>query len=115
MEKERKPTKVWDNCIKIGETMKYDRRKLVVELVARDGVKMLNIREWYKAKRDETWKPAWHGILIPFAVPVDGVIHKPMKDVMRFVNEAIGMLATFSIDDPENAVYAVKKIKEARQ
>ena len=35
---------IWNNCKKIGEVKKSDRTKVVVELVARDGVKYINIR-----------------------------------------------------------------------
>ena len=32
---------IWNNCKKIGEVKKSDRTKVVIELVARDGIKYM--------------------------------------------------------------------------
>ena len=45
--------RIWDNFKEIGEVRKSDSIKFVIAAAIRDGVKYINIREFYKRKRDE--------------------------------------------------------------
>jgi hypothetical protein len=103
---------VWNNCKKIGEVKKSDRTKVVVELVARDGIKYINIRGWYIRKRDNEWRPALDGIAIPIDIPIDGKLARPIVDIMKMINTALDMAEEFPIEDEANAVWAEDKKKE---
>ena len=103
---------IWNNCKKIGEVKKSNRTKVVVELVARDGVKYINIRGWYIRKRDNEWRPALDGIAIPIEIPIDGKLTRPIVDIMEMVNTALDMAEDFPIEDEANAVWAEDKKKK---
>lgn len=103
---------IWNNCIKIGEVKKSDRTKLVVELVARDGVKYINIRGWYIRQRDQEWRPAMEGFAIPVSIPIDGNLSNPTEGLLKLINEALAKVEDFAIEDEANAVWAEDKKKK---
>lgn len=100
-----KPRRVWDNYKHLGEVLKSDRTKLVFELVARDGVKYLNIREWYCRKTDNVWRPSLKGLSIPIAIPVGDEIEMPVNILAEIAQEAIDLSSQFAIQDEENEVW----------
>ena len=51
--------RLWDNYAVIGEVRKSDRIKFVIGAGVRDGVKYINIREFYHKKSEDTWNPAF--------------------------------------------------------
>src|SRR5690554_6023130 len=102
---------IWNNCKRIGEVHKSDRTKLVVELVARDGVKYINIRGWYIRKRDNEWRPAMEGFAIPVNIPIDGELANPTEGLLKLINEALAQVEDFAIEDEANAVWAENKKK----
>jgi hypothetical protein len=104
-----KPKKIWDNCILIGDVFKSPSTKLRVELVAREGVKYVNIREWYKRKKDNEWKPGLSGFAIPVMIPIDGEVTAPAMDLITTIQEALDKAPSFEIDDEDNAVWSVPK------
>lgn len=97
--------KVWDNCKFIGEVQKTGSTKYKVELVARDGVKYINIREWYKRKRDNEYKPGRNGIAVPIEIPINEEVTDVISEFMRVVGLAINESNDFELEDEENAVY----------
>jgi hypothetical protein len=106
--------RLWDNCQIIGEVQKSEGKKYVVELVARDGIKYINVREWYKKKSESIWRPDRAGIAIPYMQPVqDGerVIY-PADDLMKLIKEADGLAPDFEIEDEDNMVWYVPKAKK---
>lgn len=103
---------VWDNCVLLGEIYKSNRTKLKVELVARDGIKYINVREWYMRKRDEVWKPGLTGFAIPIALPINENIEMPAQELLALMNKGMEMAADFAIEDPDNAVWYTPKAKE---
>ena len=103
---------VWNNCKKIGEVKKSNRTKVVVELVARDGIKYINIRGWYIRKRDNEWRPALDGIAIPIEIPIDGELAKPTEGLLELIQEALTHVEDFPIEDEANAVWAEDKKKK---
>lgn len=103
-----KPKKVWDNCVLIDEVLKSPSTKLRVELVARDGVKYVNIREWYKRKRDNEWKPGLGGFSIPVMIPIEGEVTTPAMDLITTIQEALDKAPSFELEDEENAVWSTK-------
>ena len=103
---------IWNNCKKIGEVKKSNRTKVVVELVARDGVKYINIRGWYIRKRDNEWKPALDGIAIPISIPIDGKLARPTEGLLELIQEALTHVEDFPIEDEANAVWAESKKKK---
>jgi len=103
---------IWNNCKRIGEVKKSNRTKVVVELVARDGVKYINIRGWYIRKRDNEWKPALDGIAIPIEIPIDDKLAKPTEGLLELIQEALAQAEDFPIEDEANAVWAESKKKK---
>lgn len=102
---EKKPKKVWDNCIFIGEVMKSDAKKIRVELVARDGVKYINLREWYKKKSDGVWKPGLAGFAMPVAIPINGKVEAPSNELQDLIKTALEQAPDFAIADENNEVW----------
>lgn len=101
--------KVWDNCILIDEVMKSPSTKLRIELVARDGVKYVNIREWYKRKRDNEWKPGLAGFAMPVMIPMDGEPDTPAANLYGAIEEALLAAPKFDLEDEANAVWTEAK------
>jgi hypothetical protein len=108
MSEDKKRVRVWDNCKHIGEVITSNRTKIVVELVARDGVRYLNVREWYFKKSTEEWKPGLAGSKIPIAIPVDGNITFPCNDLHKLIAAGVNSSRDFEIEDKENAVWYYK-------
>lgn len=106
---------VWNNCKRIGEVIKSERTKLVVELVARDGVKYINIRGWYIRKRDNEWRPAMEGFAIPVGIPIQGELERPTDELMKLIEEALSMADDFAIEDEANAVWTPKKPRKKKE
>lgn len=75
----KKPQVIWDNHRNLGEIRKSDNLKLSVDLVARGGVKYLSIREWYKKKGSDEFRPSAKGVVIPIKVPVEGKVVEPLS------------------------------------
>ena len=98
--------RIWDNRELIGELMKSSNTKLKVELVARDGVKYVNIREWYMKKSEGVWKPGMSGLAIPIEIPIENKLKWPMSEVIVLINAAFVQAVDFAIEDEANAVYA---------
>lgn len=106
-----KAKKIWDNYRVIGEVPKSTSIKLVVGAGIRDGVRYINIREFYKRKKDNEWMPGRDGITIPLIIPI--------KDGMERVNSysmlapvlahAATTLETMELSDEEHAVYYTPK------
>jgi hypothetical protein len=90
--------KVWDNCELIGEVMKSPSIKLRVELVARDGIKYINIREWYIKKSENVWKPGLHGFAVPVAVPIDGAVQTPTDTLCDLIAKGLEKAPEFALE-----------------
>lgn len=104
--------RVWDNYRVIGEVQKSDCIKFVVAAAVRDGVKYINIREFYMRKRDGIWKPGRDGITIPMLVPVEKgtVLIKPYKELIKLFDQAGEELRTMELYDEKTAVYIEDKV-----
>lgn len=110
-----KKRKVWDNYRVVGAVRKSNKIKLVVGVGCRDGVRMINIREFYNY-RDRGWKPGRDGIVVPLKVPVDKgtKINTPFTDLLQVLMEAVEVLQDLPLEDEENAVYAISVLKEKK-
>jgi hypothetical protein len=102
---ENKMKKVWDNCVTVGEVFKSPSTKLKVELVSRDGLKYVNIREWYKKKSDNVWKPGLSGFAIPILTTIGDERTAPTMDLICTMSKALEMSASFKLEDEANAVW----------
>lgn len=104
---EKKVKRLWDNYKVIGEVQKSSSIKLVVAAGIRDGVRYLNIREFYLRKRDNEWRPAKDGITIPLLIPInDGTqLIKPYDGFVQVIAEAKTELEKMELSDQNNAVY----------
>jgi len=105
--------KIWDNCIEVGSVQKSDAIKITVSAAIRDGVKYINLREFYKRKKDDVWMPGRDGITIPLLRPIkDGAeMIKPYEGLIRAMSRAADTLEDMELIDEENAVYAVEREK----
>lgn len=105
--------RIWDNYKVIGEVQKSGSIKFVVAAAIRDGVKYINIREFYIRKRDNVWMPGRDGITIPIAVPIESgkKIITPGKALTDLIDETVVALSTMELLDEANAVYTQKKEK----
>ena len=103
--------RLWDNYAVIGEVRKSDRIKFVIGAGVRDGVKYINIREFYHKKSEDTWKPGRDGITVPLRIPVDGAtqIIEPYSDFIKILAEAAEALEVMELEDEDNAVYIEQK------
>lgn len=113
MRKTNKPAIIWNNCKHIGDVHKSPWTKYKVELVARDGVKYINIREWYMRKKDSKWFPSSKGVVIPIAIPIEGVVQEPLQAVLALIKTTLNEAKSFKIEDHENTVWSVPRNKDA--
>lgn len=103
-----KPLKrLWDNYVVVGEVQKSSKIKFVVAAGVRDGVKYINIREFYFRKRDGEWRPAKDGITIPLLIPInDGTqLIEPYVELMQVLADTKDTLELMELSDPNNAIY----------
>jgi hypothetical protein len=109
-----KPKRLWDNYTVIGEVRKSDGIKFVVGAGIRDGVKYINVREFYLRKRDGIWNPGRDGITIPINVPIERgtKVIAPYIELIELFAETADALATMPLYDENNAVYAPRKVKK---
>lgn len=111
MSETQKQKRLWDNYKVIGEVKKSDKIKIVVGAGIRDGVKYLNVREFYFTKKDSTWKPGRDGITIPLSVPIENgtTVITPYTGLIDLFIKAAESLETMELYDENNAVYAPVK------
>ena len=105
--------RIWDNYKEIGEVQKSESIKFVIAAAIRDGVKYINIREFYKRKKDNVWMPGRDGITIPLVVPIKQGAERitPYSQMIEIIVKAVDELGTMPLADEANAVYITKKEK----
>ena len=105
--------RIWDNFKEIGEVRKSDSIKFIVAAAIRDGVKYINIREFYKRKRDAVWMPGRDGITIPLVVPINNGADRltPYSEMIELISKTATELETMELADEAHAVYITKKEK----
>ena len=110
---ETRMKRLWDNYREIGEVQKSNRIKLVIAAGIRDGVKYINIREFYFRQRDGVWKPGKYGITIPLEIPIEKGTKriKPYEEFTSLIILAAEALADMDLADEEHAVYMEVKNK----
>lgn len=106
--------RIWDNYKVIGEVKKSDSIKIVVAAAIRDGVRYINLREFYIRKRDNVWMPGRDGLTIPLMIPVKNGTEmlKTFEAIMPMFNAAAEELQVMPIEDAANAVYMQRKEKK---
>lgn len=106
--------RIWDNYKVIGEVQKSGSIKIVIAAAIRDGVKYINIREFYIRKRDNVWMPGRDGITIPLVVPINKGAERltPYAEMTDLIHKTVAELETMPLADEANAVYAEKKEKK---
>lgn len=119
MEQEKAPKlkRIWDNFIEVGEVRKSGSIKFVVAAAIRDGVKYINIREFYLRKKDNVWRPGRDGITIPIVVPINEGkerlnTYATMSDAIQ---KAAQVLSTMPLADKEHEVYMVMKERKKKE
>lgn len=106
--------RIWDNFKEIGEVRKSEAIKFVVAAAIRDGVRYINIREFYKRKKDNVWMPGRDGITIPLVVPINSGKDRltPYTEMYDLFSKAAAELDVMPLADEANAVYVTKKEKK---
>lgn len=108
------PKRIWDNYIVVGEIQKSSSIKFVVAAAVRDGVRYINIREFYIRKTDGVWKPGRDGITIPMVTPIDKgtkLLHV-YTGFEKLLQVTVETLATIDLFNAANAVYAKENNNE---
>lgn len=113
-EAESSMKRLWDNYAIIGEVQKNNKIKFVLGAGIRDGVRYINIREFYLRQRDGAWMPGRDGITLPLAVPIDEgtKILKPYSEMLKMLDETARALEVMELSDEDNAVYVEKKVRK---
>lgn len=109
-----KPKRIWDNYKELFEVQKSDKIKFVVAAATRDGVRYVNIREFYMRQRDGVWRPGRDGITIPLEVPIkngDEILSVAAELILR-ISEAVDVAAEIALADEANAVWYPAKEDE---
>ena len=109
-----KTKRIWDNYLEVGEVQKNNKIKFVFGAGIRDGVRYINVREFYKRQSDGVWKPGRDGITVPLAVPVEEgtMILRPYPEFLAMLGKVKECLELMDLYDEENAVYAIPKEKK---
>lgn len=99
--------RLWDNHKNLGEIMRAEAVKMNVDMVARDGVRYVSLRDFYKRRSDGVWKPSSSGIVIPYIVPIKKgtELLKTFEQVMELLTQAGEEFESFPLLDKEHAVY----------
>lgn len=107
----KKPKRIWDNYQEVGEVLKSDHIKFVVAAAIRDGVRYINIREFYFRQKDGEWRPGRDGITIPIRIPIKKgeEIIQPYYAFSKLLDETTEVLAKMDLYDEANAIY--KEVK----
>ena len=108
------PKRIWDNYKVIGETQKSDRIKLVVAAAIRDGVKYINIREFYLRQRDNEWRPGRDGITVPINILINKGADMifPYDVFNTLLSVTAKELKDMPLYDSNNAIYYVREEKK---
>ena len=103
---------IWDNYVELGRVQKTEKQMYVLSLAARQGVKYLNIREFYWRAKDQTWRASMNGMAIPFETPIIDKASKTIKEWYKvlegfrpLLQEAMEKFPDFPIVDPVNTIY----------
>lgn len=109
-----KKKRIWDNYQEIGEVLKSDSNKFVIAAAVRDGIRYINVREFYFRKRDGVWKPGKGGLAIPMAIPVKKgkEIIMPYTQFHGLLHKAAEIVKTLELYDEEHAIYTIKEDKK---
>ena len=87
----------------IGEIQKAPRTKLAVQLCARDGIRYINIREWYVKKSENVWRPATGGFAIRLDIHTE---YSPAHNLLKLLTIAVNESEAFALEG--NPVYTDK-------
>lgn len=115
------PIKIWDNYTPIADIPQSNKLRIVIAACTKDGYRYINIRQFYYAYREDQWKPGRNGINIPLVSATNKTripdpnnppnIVYPMRDVLAAIQQAIEVAEKMALDDPDNAVWKLPKVK----
>jgi hypothetical protein len=107
----KKPKRIWDNYIVVGEVQKSDRLKFVLAAAVRDGVKYINIREFYMKKSEEEWMPGRDGITVPIVIPINKGenLLQPAQAFESVFYDTVRVLTDIALYDEDNAIFRKEK------
>ena len=111
-----KPKKIWDNYLEIAEVQKSNRIKFVVSAATREGIRYLNIREFYLRQKDNVWRPGRDGITIPLTVPIafneetnETTLLSTYEEMLKALVSTATIAKDMALSDPDHAVYVEPK------
>lgn len=105
--------RLWDNYEVVGEVQKSDSIKFVVAAAIRDGVRYINVREFYMRKTDEVWMPGRDGITIPIVYPIKqgSELIRPYDGLSKLFLQTSIVLKNMELLDETKAIYKIIKEK----
>lgn len=108
-----RPKRLWDNYVVLYEVQKTDKVKYVIAAAIRDGVRYINIREFYYKEANGEWRPSKDGIVIPLMIPIHRgtKLIKPYGNLMIALKNAAKTVSELPLYDEANVVYKIKKEK----
>lgn len=106
-----KPKRIWDNFELVGEVQKSAGIKYQFSAACRDGIRYINIREFYLRKKDNEWCPGRDGITIPLVMPVEegAVFLTPFQEFNKILQDAAAIANDMALSNEAKAVYAYPK------
>lgn len=116
-ENKEKIVRVWDNYQEVCDVQKTERTKFIVSAAIRDGVRYINIREFYNKVGTDDWQPTRYGIAIPIIMPIEKGT-KYLKVYLNFakaLKETLEVLKSLPIYDDENKVIHIKNSSKNKE
>lgn len=103
----KKRVRIWDNYQVIGEVDKAYRIKWVIGACTRDGVRFVNVHEFYYAANEDVWKPSRSGMSIPLLIPKElgTVLIHPYDALVKVLQEAKEVAKEMDLADADAAIY----------
>jgi hypothetical protein len=103
--------RIWDNYAVVGGLQKSPRQKFVFGAGVRDGIKYINIREFYYSKKRQEWRPGRDGITVPIVYPLELNTKqlKPWEMFIALFLKTADQLETMELYDEDNSVYMMVK------
>ena len=110
---------VWENYLEIGHLVKSSYKRIHIGVGCKDGVRQINIREFYMNKKTSEWKPSLYGIAVPIEINVEltpDVFTKayPAKEFMAMLQEALDKGSTLPLYDADKLVYQMRKTRDEK-
>lgn len=105
---------MFTNCVEVGQVHKTPNSKFVFKILCQNGMKYIQIKEWFKRTNEAEWYPGTRGITLPLSQPeLEGYSQTIYDDTLHMLLESKKVSDTVELDNPENYIY--RKTREERR